>query len=38
MTSTGAFNFGKRVLPKGSYRVVTTADASWGAGVKAFTI
>jgi hypothetical protein len=38
MTSTGAFNFGKRVLPKGSYRVVTTADAGWGLGLKAFTI
>ncbi len=38
MTSTGAFNFGKRVLAKGSYRVVTNADVSWGAGVKAFTV
>lgn len=38
MTSTGAFTFGKRALLKGTYRIVTTADTSWAAGVKVFTV
>ena len=37
-TSFAAFNFGKRALAKGTYRVVTVADASWGAGTKGFTV
>lgn len=38
MSSTGVFTFGKRALPKGTYRIVTIADTSWAAGVKVFTV
>jgi hypothetical protein len=38
LTSKGAFNFGKRKLRKGSYKVVTVADISWMSATRAFTI
>jgi len=38
MSATGDFNFGKRILAKANYRVLTLADTKWAAGVKAFTI
>jgi hypothetical protein len=38
VSSTGTYTFGTKTRAKGSYRVTTVADASWGAGVKAFSI
>lgn len=35
---TGAYSFGARSLPRGSYRVITLKDASWAQGLKAFRI
>jgi hypothetical protein len=32
LSATGAYSFGKRVLSKGTYKVVTLGDASWAAG------
>ena len=38
LSSTGTFNFGKRILGHGTYKVATIPDASWVSGGKAFTI
>ena len=38
ITSQGLFNFGKRYLAKGSYRVVALADTWWAASARAFTV
>ena len=38
ITSRGGFNFGKRTLVRGAYRVSTASDRSWAIGVKAFPI
>ncbi len=32
LSAKGAYSFGKRTLSRGTYRVVTLADASWAAG------
>lgn len=38
MTKAGAFTFGSRVLPHGTYRVVIVADRYWGAAAKVITL
>jgi hypothetical protein len=38
ISTTGRFSFGFKQLPVGKYRVVTTADSTWGAGGKAFSL
>lgn len=38
VSSTGTFSFGFRQLPSGSYKVATKADASWGVGLKQFSL
>jgi len=38
VSSTGTFSFGFRQLPAGSYKVATKADASWGVGLKQFSL
>lgn len=35
ITARGAYSFGARVLRRGTYRVITTADASWASGAAA---
>jgi hypothetical protein len=38
ISSKGAYTFGKRVLAKGTYEVVSLADAGWAASAKVFKI
>jgi hypothetical protein len=38
MTSRGTFSFGRKARPRGTYKVVTVADAGWVAGVRQFKI
>jgi hypothetical protein len=38
VSSTGTFSFGFRTLVAGSYKAVVKADASWGSGLKQFSI
>jgi hypothetical protein len=38
ISSTGRFSFGFRDLRAGKYRVITTADASWGQGTTVFLV
>jgi hypothetical protein len=37
MNSVGAYNFGTKSRPRGSYKVVTVADLGWGSGYVKFT-
>jgi hypothetical protein len=38
ISSTGRFSFGFRDLRAGKYRVITTADSSWGQGNQVFLV
>lgn len=38
ISASGAFSFAPRVLPGGSYRVVTRADSGWASGTKGFLL
>ena len=38
VASNGRFSFPYRTLAKGSYKVTTSADTYWGAGLKQFSI
>ena len=38
ISTKGAYTFGKRVLAKGTYEVVSLADAGWAASAKVFKI
>jgi hypothetical protein len=38
ISSRGAYSFGKRVLARGTYEVVSLADAGWAASAKGFKI
>ncbi len=37
ISSKGLYTFGKRLLPRGTYRVVTVADRYWASGYKVLT-
>lgn len=37
ISSKGVYTFGKRALPRGSYRIVTVADRYWASGYKILT-
>lgn len=38
LTYAGAYSFGARALPRGTYRVLVVADRYWAAGYRAFTL